>query len=641
MISARKLVAAVAATCVTASVLVFAAPGAAQATACGGRVRYASTSNTIYLQSGSATLSAIAALCPSAPLTLVDPSRRIWELRGDLVVQNGATLVLHGGAVAGDVDVLRLRSLASAAKTDVSAITAQYGQIDVNTVAVTSWDDATGTPDTHPALPAGAAPDARGRAFIRAVSFLDPDGTTPRESRMDIANSDLGYLGWYGAESYGVAYKSRGCDATHLSVCAALDVFGSETNSRFHNNYMGTYTFDAEGMNFAGNEYDHNTMYGLDPHDDSDNLTITGNHFHDNGDHGLICSQRCNGLEISHNESDHNGIPPFTFPGDDDSSDNQVHGIMIHRGVTDTTIEDNYVHDQPNGAGIAVFDSSGDTIKNNLVVGAKHGLRYSVGATRIATLGNRVIGSSQDAVFTYQGSDAATYATRSGRPTNLSFSGNTFSGSGSNILKINDADGTTFTGNTVSGTVGSARMQNATGTVFSGVAYPVNQLFATVGSTARRGSTRIAGATLPTKVSVDAHSGVTLTNTDHRVYDLAAPVPTVITAVGGTLALTSTQLGTATATITPRALWISPSAGTATGRVTGFTSATSHVFASVGAVGTKLTITIGGRAASHAYTLKSGSTVLARATSTASGQVTFVITPVSTAVVDYTVAAGA
>ncbi len=40
---------------------------------------------------------------------------------------------------------------------------------------------------------------------------------------------------------------------------------------------------------------------------------------------------------------------------------------MIHRGVTNTVISGNYVHDQPNGAGIAVFDSAGNTITNNTI----------------------------------------------------------------------------------------------------------------------------------------------------------------------------------------------------------------------------------------------------------------------------------
>jgi len=51
---------------------------------------------------------------------------------------------------------------------------------------------------------------------------------------------------------------------------------------------------------------------------------------------------------------------PFTGPVPDPAGPGgQVHGIMLHRGVTNTTIKNNNVHDQPNGAGIAIFDTAG------------------------------------------------------------------------------------------------------------------------------------------------------------------------------------------------------------------------------------------------------------------------------------------
>jgi parallel beta-helix repeat protein len=446
---------------VVVALAVVGAPGVAQAAPAAGQVRYSASSNTLYLTAGTATLTAIKAACAAAPLTLASPTTRTWELDADLVVQNGATLRLHGTAAGGDVNVLRLRSSADALKTHVSTLTAQYGDLDLDSVTVTSWDPATGAPDTDPNPPKGAPADARGRSFIRAVSYLD--GTTPRESRMDIANSEVSNLGWYDAESYGVTYKGRGCDASHLSVCAALNVYGSERNSHFHQDYMGTYLYDGYQMVFSGNEYDHNVMYGLDGHDDSDYLTITGNHFHHNGDHGVICSQRCDHVAIKDNESDHNGIPPFAFPDDPDLSDNQVHGIMLHRGITDSVVSGNNVHDQPNGAGIAVFDSTGNVLENNTITGAKYGLRFSVGATGTQVLENAVIRSGKYAVFTYQGTDLPSYSTPSGRPTNLYFARNTLDSGTGVALQINDADGTSLVGNKITGTT---QTRNSTGTTF-------------------------------------------------------------------------------------------------------------------------------------------------------------------------------
>ncbi|MGY4741180.1 right-handed parallel beta-helix repeat-containing protein [Streptomyces sp. ATMOS53] len=623
----------------TGPVVLFGAP-AAQAASCSGQVRYASSTNTIYLTSGTASLSDIDALCPSAPLVETDPGTNTWELSADLVVQNGATLNLHGTSVGGDVNTLRLRSLSDNAATHVSSITAQYGDIDIDSTHITSWDDATGAPDTDPYLPANAASGSRARAFIRALSYLDTDGT-PRESRMDIKNSDIGYLGSHAAESYGVSYKGRGCDSTHLDVCAALNVYGSETNTRFHDNFMGTYTFDAYGMAFTGNEYDHNVMYGLDPHDDSDYLTITHNHSHDNGDHGIICSQRCDHLEIAYNEVDHNGIPPYVPTGDDDPSDNQVHGIMIHRGVTDSVIENNYVHDQPNGSGIAVFDSSGDTIRNNTVTGAEYGLRYSVGSRNITTTGNTVTNSSQYAVFTYQGSDIPAYTNSTGRPSNLVFTGNTFDTTSSNVVKLNQTDGTVFTGNTFSGVFSSGVLtQWSTGTVFSGNTVPTSLTYSVKGDSTTPGSITFKDVKQSTKASVDSVSSATFTGSAGTVYK-ASGYPAVTTAlgssgVGSTATLTAATVGTSQVTVTPQSVAVVPASGTAKGRVpTG--AGAYEVLVAPGTAGTDLAFTATGLTPGASYALTAGGTTLATGTASAAGTLTLHTAPSTTQEVDYQV----
>jgi len=609
---------------------------AAGAAACSGQVRYAASTNTIYLVSGRATLSGIKALCPSAPLTTAAGASTVWELNADLVVQNGATLDLAGPAVDGDVDTLRLRSLASAAKTEVSAITAQHGVINIDSVRITSWDPDANGPDTDPSLPSGAPTGSRGRPFLRAISYLDVGGT-PRESTMNITNSDLGYLGYYAPESYGLAYKGRGCDANHPWVCAALNVYGSQRNSRFHHNYMGTYTWNAYGMNFVGNEYDNNISYGLDPHDDSDYLTITDNHFHHNGNHGVICSKRCDHLLIARNESNNNGVPPWVPIGDDDPSDNQVHGIMIHRGVTDTVIEDNFVHDHPNGAGIAVFDSVANTLRNNTIERAKYGLRYSVGSANAVTTGNTVRDSGQYAVFTYKGSDLPEYSTSSGRPTSLMFTNNIFDGTSSNVIKLNDADSTTFNGNTISGSVGAASMQNSDGTLFAGNTVPPSLRFGTYGSAGQPASTRFEGVTGPTRVSADGNSTATFTNTDGTVYDVPGGTPTTLTPSGGRLILTSAQVGTSAVTVTPRPVQVVPTSGAATAGLAGWGSSSLDVFASVEAADTRLSFTVGGLSPGESYAVTQDGAPLTSVTAESTGTITFRATPGTTSVVDYRV----
>ena len=220
---------------------------------------------------------------------------------------------------------------------------------------------------------------------------------------MNIVDSDLGYLGYNGAEAYGVAYKARGCGIDTPNVCAVLNVRGKQTGSRFHDNFMGTYTWGAQDMLFDRNTYTKNKSYGLDPHDDSDYLTITNNVFSENNNHGLICSQRCDHLTIRGNKALNNGHTPYVGPGDDDPSDNQVHGIMLHRGITDTVVENNEVRGQINGGGIVVFDSVGNTVRNNTIAGNKYGLRFSVGTRDLVVADNTITESRHQRAVDLQG----------------------------------------------------------------------------------------------------------------------------------------------------------------------------------------------------------------------------------------------
>ena len=500
--SARALLLTVA--LALAAVVVAATPAAAAA--CTAPVRYAASSDTIYLTSGTSvdTLSEIKAACPGAPLTQV--SAKVWQLDADLVLQNGATLTLDA---AGDVTELRLQSLPGGRQNEVAALTAQYGAIAMTGVKVTSWDG-TG-PDTDPAVAAGGV---RGRAFVRALSVME--GGTPRVSRMDIVDSELGFLGFNGAEAYGVAYKARGCGIDTPAVCDVLDVLGRQTGSRFHDNFMGTYTWGAKDMLFDRNTYTKNKSYGLDPHDDSDHLTITGNTFSENGNHGLICSQRCDHLVIRGNKSIDNGKVPYVGPGDDDPSDNQVHGIMLHRGVTDTVIEDNEVRGQTTGGGIVVFDSIGNTIANNVVTGNKYGLRFSVGTRDTQVTGNTVTDSTANAVFTYKGSDAAVYTGTSGRPTNIAFRDNTFRGAGADLFKVQDSDRFTFTGGSVTpgAPARGPRFERARDHVYGpSVTTPTGTAFTLRGTSAERTSVTFRGVPQSgVTVSKDAFSTATFSS---------------------------------------------------------------------------------------------------------------------------------
>ena len=101
-------------------------------------------------------------------------------------------------------------------------------------------------------------------------------------SRMDIADSEIAYLGYSRPENgphstYGISWKMS---ANKLGTAVLT---GEVSGSKFHDNYFGAYTFGAIGMTWKDNEFYDNTRYGLDPHDDSNGFLIENNAFYRNG----------------------------------------------------------------------------------------------------------------------------------------------------------------------------------------------------------------------------------------------------------------------------------------------------------------------------------------------------------------------
>jgi parallel beta-helix repeat protein len=579
----------------------------ADAAACAGQWQLTSA-NVLYLNSGDVDLPELLTTCPGTlALTEVDSATHTWQLNATLVVRNGATLRVRGAGKAKSealqVNTLLLRSRSSNLVREVSSITAQSGNLDFDSTKVTSWDDQKNAPDTTTTLGSGqAAPAYIARPFVRAVSM-----SAAAESKLDIVDSDFGYLGWYNAESYGVAYKVRGCDAAHTSVCDTVKVGGSQLNSKFHHNYMGTYTFGAKNMTFDGNEYANNVMYGLDPHDDSDYLTITNNTMHDNGDHGLICSQRCNNLTITGNESYRNGIPPFAFPDDEDLSDNQIHGIMIHRGVTQSVIKDNYVHDNINGAGLAIFDSSDDVFEDNIIKNNKYGIRLSVGSQNMVFKNNVVSANLANAVYTYVGSDAPTYGNLSGRSKNLQFIGNTFDGSVGEVVKLQHADNVTFKDTVVTGKVGKVTGTSVTALAWDGDGLPGTGEALKTSST---GTLKLPPTGSTTSVQLDSSSKLSLLGPDSRLGQISGKTiqSTVAASGGSTMALTSSLIGTSAVTVTPRPLTVKPSTGSLQAAISSWSTSKWEFTTDKGTKNSTVAITLGGLTKSKKYKVKQDGT---------------------------------
>ena len=502
------------------------------AVAPGATFRWAFSSRTIYvIGPGSTTLTSIHAALPAAPLTLLDPATSVWTLGASLTLQQGATLLLHGSPVGGDVNELRLQSLNSPTGGDAVRVRAQWGTIDIRSTRITSWDDTANGPDTDPVT--------RGRAYIQVRSFLDADGVTPRESRMDITDSEIAYLGFNRSESYGLSWKVLGGT---IAVLQRVRVFGDIVNSRIHHGYHGVYTFGALGMHFLNNEIDSDIGYGFDAHDDSDDLVVDGNRVHDNGLHGIIASKRCNNLTISRNESHHN----------------LGNGIMLHRQSDDSLVEQNHTHDNGDG-GIALFDSSGNTLRGNTTLAnGKDGIRLSVGSTNNIIEGNELAFNGRSGLYLYKGNNVPTQG--SGRPRLNQFLDNAIHDHAGAPLVIRDADVNVFHANVFSATVGAIRITGGVRNRLDANDGPGTLTVQSVASSTAATETIISGQPL-IRIALDIQSSAVMEDVRGAMFDAGVPgVATMVTTVGSSLRLTRPPLK-ATALVVTRPLWAAVGSG--------------------------------------------------------------------------------
>lgn len=458
-------------------------------------VAYDSRANTLFVTGDvSCTLTDLHGLLPDAPLSAEGST---WYLGSNLQLQGGATLVLDGTSRGGDVDELRLRSDGSV----YVELIAMWGNLFIRGTKVTSWDH--DGPSTNPERP---------RAFIRAVSYLD--GDTPRESRMDVIDSEIAYLGHYAGESYGLVWKVRG---TQPGLYDLVDVYGDVVNSKIHHNYFGFYSYGAYGMNIVGNEVHDNVMYGIDPHDDSDALLVAENEIWNNGNHGFICSMRCDGLIVRDNFSHHNGLA----------------GYMFHRNVTDSVFERNVAEDNGD-AGFAIMDSHENVIRDNVARRNKYGLRFSVGASDNLAEGNELVDNGLYGIYMYEGTDPPTI--NDGRPARNVLQGNRVTNSGEYAVKTSDADANAYVDNVFEGNgLAAAFLLDSDDTVFQN-----NELDGSYLEIKGNTRTTVRDSDV-TKLLVEGGARVNVTDSFGRVLSNDMGMRTALGAEGSSLAVSADE----------------------------------------------------------------------------------------------------
>lgn len=515
--------------------------------------RWASSSNRIYIEGGGvATLSDIKGALPKAPLDLVDPVNKIWILRVNLVVDDGSLLVLHGTSEeGGDVNELRLLSNNSSAPGSFVSVTADYGVLDIRATTITSWDTAAGEPDLEFAT--------YGRAFVRVRSRLAADGVTPLASRMDVVLSEICYLGYNAAESYGLAWKVIG---SQPDILDRVRVHGEIRHSRIHDNYFGVYTYVAQDCLWLNNEVFSNVQHGLVPHSDSDNALIENNDVHHNGNHGIIASERCVGLVIRNN----------TFRS------NVGNGIMLHRSSDDGLVEGNEC--SLNGdSGIAIVASLGTTIRDNVCLSNAHaGIRLSVGAGHCTVEGNEIGYSGKYGLYFYQGNDSPQPGD-DGRPKHNRLASNLVHDCVGEGLKLTDGDDNWFTGNTFVANGSKMRFTTSTLTLFTSNSIPKDVTVKLTGSSSVANFVYFSGQPF-VKLEMDRYSsGSYFEDYRNAIFDVPEDAYTTVSGVppnaSSAFSLHYSQLGSSTTVVTRNLfayvdigiVWVKPTVWKLTGNM--------------------------------------------------------------------------
>jgi parallel beta-helix repeat protein len=562
----------------------------------GAELRWSVTSNTIYVTgAGHTTLTGIKEALDQAPLEQLPNGR--WHLRAHLVIEDGAQLDLHGTRVGGDVDLLLLQSNNSSHSNQFVTITADWGTISIRNTSITSWDDAEAGPDREYAT--------YGRAHIGVRSRLSDDGLTALESRMDISDSDIGYLGFDEAEAYGLSWKVLG---DQPGLYDRVNVLGDILSSHIHHNYFGIYTFGAFGMQWLGNEVDNNIQYGFDPHDDSDHLLIQNNRAHHNGNHGFIASMRCDHLTIRSNSCWANG----------------QNGIMLHRGSDDCLIEDNQCFDNLD-TGIVIAGSSRNTVRrNHLARNFEAGLRLNLGAADNWIEANHCVSNTWHGFFLFKGDDPPEPGD-DGRPKRNQFFNNRIDYQGKEAIQLADSDDNTFATNQFFANGDKLRFERGSRNRLDGNEVPADVTLRTEGTPASMGSTYVTRqASLI--VQLDTNSVVVYEDSRGQIFDPEETrVASSVTPDGSRLVLTSAEIGT-TSKVQAHPFWVRPNRGTVWINPTGWTNhygSGKQWTVQPEEPGLDVAFTLAGLAPRSAYSLRNADTLITNLTSDPNGRISF------------------
>ena len=306
-------------------------------------INYDPSNNTIVISCGNANLTDVYnAISANNSDILNKGPAKVWTLNANIKIENNTNFYINSS----DTSWLKINStFAGAVGNEPNHILAR-GNLIIDSVKITSWD----TNKNDYARANGTIP----RSYI-LVNY--GNGTT------NITNSELAYLGYPHARSFGLTYYTGAG-----SIIKSNKIHDLQTGF-----YSDGFAHGAHNITIEGNDFYNNTLQGIGPHSGSHHLTISNNTVHNNGREGIICSIDCYNIIIESNKV----------------SNNTHDGIVLRDNVTKSTITNNIVHNNKENQIWLDKLANNNSVYTNNINGGINGIRVSDG-----TVNNRIINNT-------------------------------------------------------------------------------------------------------------------------------------------------------------------------------------------------------------------------------------------------------
>jgi poly(beta-D-mannuronate) C5 epimerase len=278
--------------------------------------------------------------------------------RQPILVGRDATLIVSGE----EFEELRLGS-------DTGAYLVVAGTLHVLDARIVAYSESAGAPDHWDG--------DRGRVFRPFIVGWS-------DSRLFIGGSTVVSIGYPAGKGYGLSFTAGPSDLV-ATQSAPKPPTGVIVGNSFQNAYYGFYSYEAEGVSVVGNEYRDNVIYGIDPHDRSQDLRIAYNTVYGTiKKHGLIISREVD----------------FSYLVGNLSFDNAGSGIMLDRDSVSNVVYANTAFDNRQD-GLTFFESSCNLVMaNDFFANARSGIRIR-NSWDIALYGNRIADNGGSGIDAY------------------------------------------------------------------------------------------------------------------------------------------------------------------------------------------------------------------------------------------------